>query len=144
MSAQPITMMDCIEAYVHANNPMGSIIDVINPDTGLTWINGQTFEEVRARYADAQRMTLDAWMARKAELQNAPIQWHVTTEERYHEMLNVLPPAMWIAGGFLVGEPDDHHAGTGQPRFRGYRQIGSDYFVSSRPMTRAELRKELA
>ena len=30
------------------------------------------------------------------------------TEERYVEMLGVLPPALWIAKGFLVGEPFDH------------------------------------
>ena len=30
------------------------------------------------------------------------------TEERYDEMLGVLPPALWIAKGFLVGEPFDH------------------------------------
>jgi len=30
------------------------------------------------------------------------------TEERYNEMLGVLPPALWLAKGFLVGEPHDH------------------------------------
>ena len=30
------------------------------------------------------------------------------TEERWDEMLGVLPPALWIAKGFLVGEPFDH------------------------------------
>ena len=30
------------------------------------------------------------------------------TEERYNEMLGVLPPALWIAKGFLVGEPTTH------------------------------------
>lgn len=30
------------------------------------------------------------------------------TEGRWHEMLGVLPPALWIAKGFLVGEPFDH------------------------------------
>jgi hypothetical protein len=30
------------------------------------------------------------------------------SEERYDEMLGVLPPALWLAKGFLVGEPFDH------------------------------------
>jgi hypothetical protein len=30
------------------------------------------------------------------------------TEERYDEMLGVLPPALILGKGFLVGEPFDH------------------------------------
>jgi hypothetical protein len=30
------------------------------------------------------------------------------TEERYDEMLGILPPALWVGKGFLVGEPYDH------------------------------------
>jgi hypothetical protein len=30
------------------------------------------------------------------------------SEERYDEMLEILPPALWLAKGFLVGEPFDH------------------------------------
>jgi hypothetical protein len=30
------------------------------------------------------------------------------TEERYDEMLGILPPQLWLAKGFLVGEPFDH------------------------------------
>jgi hypothetical protein len=32
------------------------------------------------------------------------------SEERYDEMLGVLPPALWLSKGFLVGEPFDHRA----------------------------------
>jgi hypothetical protein len=28
--------------------------------------------------------------------------------ERYDEMLGILPPALWLANRFLVGEPADH------------------------------------
>jgi hypothetical protein len=28
--------------------------------------------------------------------------------ERYDQMLSVLPPALWLANRFLVGEPADH------------------------------------
>jgi hypothetical protein len=30
------------------------------------------------------------------------------TEERYDEMLGILPPALMLGKGFLVGEPFDH------------------------------------
>jgi hypothetical protein len=30
------------------------------------------------------------------------------SEERYDEMLGVLPPTVWVGKGFLVGEPHDH------------------------------------
>jgi hypothetical protein len=30
------------------------------------------------------------------------------TEERYDEMLGILPPAHWTGKGFLVGEPSSH------------------------------------
>ena len=45
--------------------------------------------------------------------------WIETTEERYDEMLGVLPPAYWSSIGFLVGEPMDHNA-NGQPRFSAF------------------------
>jgi hypothetical protein len=32
------------------------------------------------------------------------------TEERFDEMLEILPPALWLAKGFLVGEPFDHRS----------------------------------
>jgi len=31
-----------------------------------------------------------------------------TTVERYNEMLEILPPALWLANRFLVGEPASH------------------------------------
>jgi hypothetical protein len=30
------------------------------------------------------------------------------SEEDYTEMLEVLPPALWLSKGFLVGEPFEH------------------------------------
>lgn len=36
------------------------------------------------------------------------IEWVETTEAMYREMLNVLPPARQVPGGFLVGEPWTH------------------------------------
>jgi len=69
-----------------------------------------------------------------------PITWTETTEDRYNDMLEVLPPAAMIGSAFLVGEPSDHCAATGQPRFEAFRQRGAVYLVASRPMTIRELR----
>lgn len=117
------------------------IIDGINPQTGLTFINGDDESAVLARHPNAQRMTWDAWQAERAERQHTPILWDKTTAEHYEEMLCVLPPLEWNKGAFLVGEPDDHDITNGQPRYRAYRKLHGEYYVSSRPMTRAELRE---
>lgn len=65
--------------------------------------------------------------------------WQHTTAERYDEMLGVLPPALWLAHGFLVGEPWDHDA-QGRPRFAAFVCVDGQHFESSRPMTAAEFR----
>lgn len=122
---------------------LGSFIDAIRPETGRTMINGHTLEQVQERYPDAYITTYEAWAKAKAAQQDSPIIWSPTTAEKYSEMLDVLPPAMMLPGGFLVGEPCDHHAMNGRPRFQAYRQIGDRYLVASRPMTRQEFRSEL-
>jgi hypothetical protein len=119
------------------------IIDTIHPATGLTSINGDDEAGVTRRYPSAVRMTMEAWLAWKAAQQHTPITWEPTDKETYHEMLEVLPPALWIGGAFLVGEPMDHDATTGRPRFQGYWHRNGIYLVASRPMTCAELRKEV-
>jgi hypothetical protein len=121
-----------------------TIIDTINPATDRTHYADETAEQVRARYPEAVRMTIAEWTAAVIARQTTPITWEPTTAEAYHEMLEVLPPALWIGGAFLVGEPQDHAAADGAPRFAGYLHHGGAYFVASRPVTRAELRAELA
>lgn len=34
------------------------------------------------------------------------------TAERYNEALEILPPALWLANRFLIGEPADHRRCT--------------------------------
>jgi hypothetical protein len=34
------------------------------------------------------------------------------TAERYNEALEILPPALWLANRFLMGEPADHRRCT--------------------------------
>jgi hypothetical protein len=121
-----------------------TIIDVIHPNTGRTMYSEQTLDEVRERYPDAEEMTVDAFCDWMAAQQRTAITWRETTEESYNDALGALPPVAYGKGGaFLLGEPWDHDAGNGQPRYTAYRIAGGDYYESSRPMTRAEFRAEL-
>lgn len=115
-----------------------NVIDTIVDATGLTSINGETFEQVRERYPLAQLYTWEEWRAVQMERQHTPIEWELSTFERYREMLEILPPAFWRRGLFLVGEPMDHDYGTGQPRYSAYWQRGDRYLTASRPITIAE------
>ena len=121
-----------------------SVIDMRSPVTGLSEVYGETLEQIRVRYPGAEVVNFAAWMAAKAERQHTPVAWQPCTEARYHEMLNVLPPAWHERDGFLVGEPWDHDAGNGQPRFAAFRQCGGACYESDRPMTRAAFRAALA
>jgi hypothetical protein len=47
---------------------------------------------MRARYPDVEIMPFDEWSALKSAKQDAGGKWEETTEESYHDMLNVLPP----------------------------------------------------
>jgi len=126
-----------------ASKATGTVVDVLRDD-GKTFYYGKTLEDVRREYPDAEKMTLDAFCTWKAEQQRTPIAWAETTEARFYDMLGCLPPAAYGGGGFLVGEPMDHDAGNGQPRYDAYRQVGERYLVASRPLTRAEFRAECA
>lgn len=121
-----------------------TIIDEINPATGLTYYCGETGDQVRARYPEAVRMTITDWTAAVIARQATPIVWESTTAEAYRRMLEVLPPALWIGGAFLVGEPMDHAVADGAPRFTAFWHHGTEFLIASRPLTRLELRAELA
>lgn len=126
-----------------------SMIDLVHPVTGKTVIYGRTLEECRQEkgYEAAELMTVDDFCRDKADRQDEPVIWEETTEERFFEMLECLPPAYQTGGerggAFLVGEPWDHHAATGRPRFAAYREIGDKFLVASRPMTVQEFKKAL-
>lgn len=57
-----------------------------------------------------------------------------TTEERYWEMLCVLPPEYRGNHGFLVGEEYDHTPG-GIPRFKAFWSIGGKFYECEQPLT---------
>lgn len=114
------------------------IIESVCPKTRRGHHSGEALHEVRARYPGAVLMTMTAWRTDRAQAQDAPGTWEPITEERYWELLNVLPPAAQKRGGFLVGEASDHHAGTGRPRFTCCREKAGEFAEYSRPMSHAE------
>lgn len=117
-----------------------NLIDCIHPITGLSWCYGHNLEEIRARHPGAEIVEIAQWCKEKGARQDSPVEWSETTEEQYWEMLEVLPPACMLAGSFLVGEPWDHHAGSGLPRFQAYLKQGDKYLVSNRPLTVTEFK----
>jgi hypothetical protein len=132
---------DCTDCFATAE----TIIDYLHPETGKTAINAMTLEEVRAErpeYATAERMSIEEYCKRKVMKQRTPIEWHETTEERFNEMLEVLPPILLDGDSFLVGEPFDHDAGNGRPRFSGFIFTANKFYASNRPMTCNEFKEE--
>lgn len=117
-----------------------SIIDCVHPVTGKTCIYGKTLEDVQQEEPGAIRMTIDEFCERKALRQDVPVQWEDITEDRYYELMECLPPAAYADNGFLVGEPWDHHAGTGKPRYQACRIVNGQHQASHRPMTKAEFK----
>lgn len=114
-----------------------SIIDTINPATGLSSVYGETHEQIRLRYPKAEIVNFDEWLAAKAARQDAEeAVWQETTEEAYWYALECVPPAAMAGGAFLMGEPQDHHAASGLPRFSCYRETRDGKFVVlSKPIT---------
>jgi hypothetical protein len=129
------------EAYIVPGQPYA--VDLIDPDTGLTLHGGLDEAELRAsspEYKNAVRVSLEAWQRQRGEEQRTPITWSEITEQEYDDALCVLPPLEYTRSGFMMGEPYDHEADTGRPRFSGYRTDGNSFERSSRPMTRDEFR----
>ena len=118
-----------------------TIIDMQNPYTGNTAIYNTPLEELRKEYHDAEIMHIDDFCSWKAEQQRTPIAWNEISEEKYNYMLNALHPIAYGNGRFMVGEPSDHDAGNGQPRYSAFKTSNGLFFESSRPMTREEFRK---
>jgi hypothetical protein len=73
------------------------IVDLIHPDDGLTLYAHEDATAVRARYADARRMTCDEAFAAIDAAALARYKADITevTEERFTDALNVLPPVGW-------------------------------------------------
>lgn len=134
--------------YVWHRPGASNVIDFAKPDgTTLHLVNSR--EELLARYPDAVLSTYEAWSSARGAEQDSSVTWTEITERQFWDALGALPPALQIGSAFLLGEPFDHHAVTGQPRFTAYVQrviagaedVRTERFeASSRPMTRAEFR----
>ncbi len=118
-----------------------SIIDTIHPVTGKGVYGGQTLEEVQQEEPLAVVMSVELFCEQKAARQDTPIEWHEITEEQYENWFECLPPAAYAENGFLVGEPFDHHAGSGKPRYQACRRVGGKYLASNRPLTKREFKE---
>lgn len=78
------------------------------------------------------------------------VNWIETTEERYNDMLGVLPPAsqgsMTGAHGFQVGEASNHI--NGRPTFATFKEEvrvnGSKFYESATPLTFREFKAEFS
>src|ERR1017187_7460993 len=86
-----LTLDDCKQAFAVPGSD--SIVDLVHPVTGRSVYANETLEQVNVRYPGAELVEFDAWLESKAERQHSPIEWTETTEEKYYEMLEVLPPA---------------------------------------------------
>lgn len=125
-----------MKAYAQPNAK--HLIDTIDEATGMTTICKETLEQVRERYPDAVIVDVNQWCEEKQRAQLTPITWQKTSKKTYWEMLEVLPPERMAGGAFLVGEPMDHLASTGESTFEMFRKQGSQHYVASRPVTIAE------
>lgn len=67
-----------------------------------------------------------------------------TTEERFYEMLEVLPPAYYANNGFLVGEPVNHRtcrvSGHIAPTYDAFVQLSGKYYASPEALTIKEFK----
>lgn len=85
-----MTLSDNLPCYYSAS--IKNLIDVIRPD-GLTWINGETAAQIRARYPDAERLTLADASRRIDDAFRAPVSR--ITREQFWDALECLPPVGW-------------------------------------------------
>jgi hypothetical protein len=115
-----------------------NIIDEVHTVTGRGVFSNETLEQVQVRYPGAVRMPIAKWTAAKGALQDTPVTWIPVTKKHYNDMLNFLPPERMARGAFIVGEPADHHAVSGLPRYSMFRAINGQLQESSRPVTVAE------
>jgi hypothetical protein len=61
------------------------------------------------------------------------------TEERFYEMLDVLPP-IYAPIGWMVGEACDHCPETGRPRYDAFVEWNGKFYGSDGPMTLKDFR----
>ena len=137
--SRPLKLSDLTHAFVERDNLL-SVIDFVHPVTESGLYSDETLDEVRKRYPTAEIVRYTDWQARKAAMQDRAVTWRKVSAKQYQEQLGCLPPAAYRKDGFLVGEPSDHHAASGKPRYQAYRVRDGKYFASSRAMTIEEFK----
>jgi hypothetical protein len=68
------------------------------------------------------------------------IKWNEITEDRYDYYLGVVPPAIFVANGFMVGEASDHDD-TGRPRYQACITVDGQFYAATIPMTVREFKE---
>lgn len=80
----------------------------------------------------------------RARIGRLDMKWKEITEERYMEALEVLPPAVWLSKGFLLGEPETHRkchvCGAYCPAFAPFISHGGKFYEGLQNMTPLEFR----
>ncbi len=132
---------DCTHAFAVPGED--NIIDMVRPDTQPSCHYNQNLEEMRQRYPEAQIVNATEFFAAIRQRKNPPLEWEITTRENYWNMLEVLPPKYHRNGAFLVGEAMDHFGANGAARYDAFKQVGSIYYQSNRPVTVAEIKAHM-
>ena len=123
------------QEYAHVVAVPGArhCIDFINPQTGRTFINGETPEECAKRHPGAVMMAVAQYeaqqMAHRESLMKAPEEIDVN---RWRYLLEVLPPLDWRGGlgteSFKMSEFETMDLTTCAVR------VGDRYFTAVRPV----------
>lgn len=101
---------------------------------GQTVYGGKPVDRVLAENPGYALVGYDEYVAAASAEQDQPIVWSPMFEEDYYEKMDCLPPAVTRSYGFLLGEPQDHYAATGKPRFAAFLKLGTRFLRSSRPL----------
>ena len=72
------------------------------------------------------------------------VRFNTTTDEWYYYSLEVLPPAWWSGGAFLVGEPNNHRqcrvSGDVEATYSGYWELDGKHYAADEDLTIAEFK----
>ena len=101
---------------------------------GQTIYGRKPVDKVLAENPSYKLVEYDEYVAAASAEQDQPIVWSPLSEEDYYEKMDCLPPAVARSYGFLLGEPQDHYAATGKPRFAAFLKLGPRFCRSSRPL----------
>jgi hypothetical protein len=85
-----------MSTFVFYSPAQACVIDTAKGSPPRAHHSGQTLEEMRERYPDAQYIDIDQAADMIDDAHRRPVS--ETTAEHFEEMLNVLPPRQWVRG----------------------------------------------